>query len=99
MTPRFGRRMTLRQLLTISEKCSRDLIEELHNSLLPAIADFRDLSRPVRRHSHFPTLMAVHNSLEKLQQLNKESQALMDYLRERLQEIRNHAAQERVNRR
>ena len=45
------RRMTLRQQLTHSEKCCRNLIEHFQAVLLPRIADFRDLSRPVRRRS------------------------------------------------
>ena len=43
---RPARRMTLRQLLTHSEKCSRDLVEHFQTTLLPNISDFRDLSRP-----------------------------------------------------
>src|SRR5437763_899382 len=50
------RRMTLRQLLTASEKCARDLAEQLHTTLLSRAADCRDLSRPVRRRSHYPTV-------------------------------------------
>ena len=45
------RRMTLRQLMTHSEKCARDLIEHLSSTMLPHVNDFRDLNRPVRRRS------------------------------------------------
>src|SRR5262249_22679215 len=62
------RRMTLRQQLTHSEKCCRDLIEHFQAILLPRVADFRDLSRPVRRRSHYPTMVAVLNGLTHLQQ-------------------------------
>lgn len=92
------RRMTLRQLLTHSEKCSRDLIEHLTASLLPRITEFRDLSRPVRRRSHYPTLLAVQNSLKKLKNMSDEVQALAEYLHEHLQAVREHAGRERVNR-
>lgn len=92
------RRMTLRQLLTHSEKCSRDLIEHVTASLLPRVGEFRDLSRPVRRRSHYPTLLAVQNALKKFQQLAEEAQALAEYLHEHLQAIREHAGRERVNR-
>jgi hypothetical protein len=94
-----ARRMTLRQLLIHAEKCSRDLFEQLNATLVPRIADFRDLSRPVRRKSHFPTLMAVMNSLNKLEQGNTEIQNLVDYLGDQLEEIREHARRERINRR
>jgi hypothetical protein len=99
MIERPQRRMTLRQLLTHSEKCSRDLIEHLTTVLLPRQQDFRDLSRPVRRRSHYPTLLAMHNALQKLRESGAEAQELADYLLELLQEIREHAKRERINRR
>jgi hypothetical protein len=93
------RRMTLRQLLTHSEKCSRDLIEHLQSVLLPREIDFRDLSRPIRRRSHYPTLLALHNAMNKLQESGAEAQSMADYLLEQLSEIREHARRERINRR
>ncbi|MBM4068723.1 MAG: hypothetical protein FJ271_07235 [Planctomycetes bacterium] len=92
------RRMTLSQLLTHSEKCSRDLIEHLTASLLPRTSEFRDLTRPVRRRSHYPSLLAVQNALKRLRQMADEIQALSEYLDEHLQAIREHASRERVNR-
>ena len=93
------RRMTLRQLLIHAEKCSRDLFEQINATLLPRIADFRDLSRPVRRKSHYPTLIALMNSLSKLEQANIEIQNLVEYLGDQLEDIREHARRERTNRR
>jgi len=93
------RRMTLRQLLTHSEKCVRDLLEHLNTVLLPREQDFRDLSRPIRRRSHYPTLLALHNALEKLHEAGDETQQMADYLLELLEEIREHAKRERINRR
>jgi hypothetical protein len=90
--------MTLRQLLTHSEKCARDLIEHVHTTLLPRASDFRDLSRPVRRRSHYPTMVAVQNALKKLTEAGLEAQVLANYLLEQMQEIREHARRERVNR-
>ena len=60
------RRMTLRQQLTHAEKCSRDLIEHFHGTLLPLVSDLRELSRPVRRRSHYPTLVALLNAVRRL---------------------------------
>jgi hypothetical protein len=97
-TNRPGRRLTLRQLLTHVEKCSRDLIEHCQATLLTDISDLRDLSRPVRRRSHYPTMLAVQNSVKKLAEANEEAKVLVDYLQEQLQEIREHARRERVNR-
>jgi hypothetical protein len=90
--------MTLRQLMTHSEKCSRDLIEHFNATLLPRVSDFRDLSRPVRRKSNYPTMIAVLNALNKLQQASEEINTKTEYLHQQLQEIREHAERERTNR-
>ena len=98
MIERPQRRMTLRQLLTHAEKSVRDLIEYVHTEYLVKVADFRDLSRPVRRRSHYPTMLAVHNSLRKLLDTGKRSQDMTESLVEQFEAIRDHANRERVNR-
>lgn len=92
------RRMTLRQLLTSAEKCSRDLAEQLQSTLLPRATDCRDLSRPVRRRSHFPTVVAVANSLNKLDEAYSEMDSLIDFLMEQMEAIREAARKERFRR-
>jgi hypothetical protein len=92
------RRMTLRQLLTHSEKCARDLIELVHTGFLTRVVDFRDLSRPVRRRSHYPTMLAMQNSLRKLLETVQQTQELADFLNEHREAIREHADRERGNR-
>ncbi|HZT81905.1 MAG TPA: hypothetical protein VFA26_16890 [Gemmataceae bacterium] len=91
--------MTLRQLLIQSEKCARDLAEQLNAGLLPRVTDFRDLSRPVRRKSHYPTIIALMNALNKLEEAGAEIQTMADFLQEHLEEIREHARREQINRR
>jgi hypothetical protein len=98
LTERPPRRMTLRQLLTHSEKCSRDLIEQINGNFVPRVTDFRDLSRPVRRKSHYPTLVALINALHKLEQATGEIESKAEYLFEQMQAIREHAQREKVNR-
>ena len=98
MVERPARRMTLRQQLTHAEKCSRDIVEHVQGSLLPFISDIRDLSRPVRRRSHYPTLVSLCNSVNKLHQAGMEINQLIEYLQEQLQAIREHARRERVHR-
>jgi hypothetical protein len=93
------RRMTLRQLLTSAEKCSRDLVEQLHTSLLPRATDCRELSRPVRRRSHYPAVIAMVNAMTKLEQANGETEALVDFLLEQMESIRDQARRERQTRR
>jgi len=99
MTDRPQRRMTLRQLLTHSEKVVRGRIDHLNRVLLPREQEFRYRSRPIRRRSHYPTLLAMHNSLTKLHQAGEETQQMADYLLELLKEIREHAKRDRINRR
>jgi hypothetical protein len=94
-----ARRMTLRQQLTHVEKCSRDLIEYVQNTLIAYLTDVRDLSRPVRRRSHYPTLVAMLNALNKVQESGTQTVETLEYLQEQMQEIREHARRERVSRR
>jgi hypothetical protein len=92
------RRMTLRQQLSHAEKCSRDILEHINGTVLPDISDLRDLSRPVRRRSHYPTMVAFHNALTRLQMTGSDALKDLDYLQEQLEEIREHARRERNNR-
>ena len=95
---KLGRRMTLRQLLTHSEKCARDVIELVQISLLQQMSDFRDLSRPVRRKSNYPTMVAVQNALKKLIATAEETYTAGNSLLDQLEAIREHAKRERANR-
>lgn len=88
------KRMTLRELLTHSEKCTRDLIDHYHGNVLSYVADFRDLNRPVRRRSHYPTLIALDNSLKKLEESTAEALQLSEHLLEQLQQISESAHRE-----
>jgi hypothetical protein len=92
------RRMTLRQLLTHSEKCARDLAELAHTQFLTSVSDFRDLSRPVRRRSHYPKMVAMQNALRKLNEAAGKMNNMIDFLNEHLDAIRDHANREKVNR-
>src|SRR5947209_2389967 len=80
MTSPPARRMTLRQLLTHSEKSVRDLIEHTQSGVLATILDFRDLTRPVRRKSHYPTMLATMNALNRLLLVHRELQTKTDYI-------------------
>jgi hypothetical protein len=93
------RRLPLRDLLIDAEKRNRDLIEHLHNTWLARAADLRDLSRPVRRRSHYPTLVALQNAIHKLVELTEETDSLIANLGHRLAEIHEHCRRERLSRR
>ncbi|GBD36322.1 hypothetical protein HRbin36_01443 [bacterium HR36] len=87
-------RMTLQELLTQAQKCARDLSEHFHAGVFNALADFREVSRPVRKKSHFPTVQALKNSLDKLSEAAEETILLCDLLLELLTETLRRAKAE-----
>jgi hypothetical protein len=92
------RRLPLRDLMTDAEKRTRDLAEQLHVSWLGRVNELHDLSRPTRRRSHYPTLLALLNSCQKVEEVHQEVQRALDYLSQELEEIREHARRERFDR-
>ena len=90
-------RMTLRELMVHAEKSCRHLIEDLHAEMATQLADFRDLTRPTRRRSHYPTLLSLQNSLKSLMTANDEVQSLTNDLHHQLQIIHQRAQRESVN--
>jgi hypothetical protein len=91
-------RLPLRQLLASSDKTTREVAELVHTHLLPRVVDFRDLSRPVRRKSQYPTLLAFMNGLRRMTEANDQLQALIAVLQEHLDTIRDHAQREKLAR-
>jgi hypothetical protein len=98
ITDRSFRRLPLRDLLTDAEKRTRDLVEHMNITLLARFADLHDLSRPVRKRSHYPTLHALQNAVLKTVQTNEETRQLIDYLVQELNEILEHARREQLSR-
>jgi hypothetical protein len=98
LTGKPMRRLPLRDLLTDAEKRTRDLVDHLHVTWLARASDLRDLSRPLRRRSHYPTGLALLHAIEALVKMNVETDALVEYLTSELEEIREHARRERLNR-
>jgi hypothetical protein len=95
---RPGRKLPLRDLMTDAEKRARQLGEHLSRTWLLRAEDLQDLSRPVRRKSPFPTPQALLNSLQKLLDVSKETDQFLEALTQELEEIRDHARRERLNR-
>ena len=95
---RPGRRLTLRDIMIDAEKRTRDLTEKVGKRLLNLVSDLRELSRPMRKRSPYPSLVALHNSLAKALEGHAETSEMIDYLTHELDEIREHARRERVNR-
>ena len=98
MAEKSLRRLPLRQLLASSDKTTRELAELVHTHLLPRVIDFRDLTRPVRRKSQYPTMVAFNNGLRRMVEANDQLQALIVVLQEHLDAIRDHAQREKLNR-
>jgi hypothetical protein len=96
---RQQRRLTLRDLLIDGEKRTRDIIGIVGTTWLSRVTDLRDLSRTHRRRSPYPTLVALKNSVEKVMAMQNEMTELIEYLLHELDEIRDHARRERLNRR
>ena len=85
---RSTKRMTLREHLTHTEKCTRDLAEHFKESLVPATSEFRDLSRPVRKAAAAsPAEWPCRNMLAKLEQSGTEAMMLCGYVLEELKTI------------
>lgn len=98
MADKALRRLPLRKLLASSDKATREVAELVHTHLLPRVADFRDLSRPVRRKSHFPTVVAFHNGMRRMIEANAQLLTMLASLQEHLDAIRDHAQREKLNR-
>jgi hypothetical protein len=98
MADRSLRRLPLRQLLASSDKTTRELGELVHAELMPRLVDLRELTRPVRRKSHYPTLTAFQNGLRHVLEANDNLQAMVSTLQEHLEAIREHAQREKLNR-
>src|SRR4051794_12845325 len=95
---RAYRRLPLRDLMMEAEKRSRDVAEQISTNWVSRATDLRDLSRPIRRKSHYPALLAVQNSLQKLIQARGEMEEVIESLEKQLTDIRDHARRERLNR-
>lgn len=93
-----SRRLPLRDLLTDVEKRSRDLVEHMHSDWMGQAGELRDLSRPVRKRSHYPTLLSLLNCLNHLIETSEETEKIIARLTEQLEEIRVHTRRERFQR-
>jgi hypothetical protein len=93
------RRLPLRQLLASCDKVSRELGETVHTHFIQRITDCRDLSRPVRRRSHYPSMVALQNGLRRLHEAHEQIQVMISALGEHLDAIRDIAQREQLSRR
>jgi hypothetical protein len=87
--------MSLRQVLTHADTCLHDLLEQMRIALLPRLLELRQLSRPVRRHSAYPTPTMLLTTLSKLLEANREAVKLVDVLLQQMQAIRKYDREQR----
>ena len=73
-----------RSQLVAAERSTRELIEHFQHNVLGRAAELRELSRPVRRRSHYPTLARLVQSLRQMETTCEEALILGDFLEEDL---------------
>ena len=88
----------MREHIIHAEKCTRDLIDHTNGELMTATHEYRDLTRPVRRRSHYPTRLALQNALNKMREAGQDAMMLSDYLLDELKVIAQSARRELENR-
>lgn len=93
------RRLPLRDLITDAEKRTRDLMDRFNTTWLAQASELRELSRPLRKKSHYPTLQALKNALDRLVQIDQDTAVIIDHLNQELEEICESVRRERANRR
>jgi len=93
------RRLPLRQLLTSCDKCTRDMHEQVQTHFLVRLNECRELTRPVRRRTHYPTVNSVLNGLRHLKEAADQLNALTALLLDHLDAVREHGQREKLHRR
>jgi hypothetical protein len=92
------RRLPLRQLLTNCDKCTRDLLEQVQTHFLARLNDCRELTRPVRRRTHYPTVVSLQNGLRRLKEASDQMNNLATSLLDHLDAVREHGQKEKLQR-
>lgn len=77
-------RLPVRQVLNLTEREMRELTDLLRKNLADCLNDFLELSRPVRRRSQYPTLIALGNGLSRVEDhaelVLEKIDLILDYL-------------------
>lgn len=88
------RRMTLRELLLQAERTMKDLAEHLRGDFQLHVEDLRELSRPVRRRSQYPTMAAMKNATGRLEGACEEQAVRAQSLMQQVVVLRNRVRRE-----
>lgn len=98
MIEKTTRRLTLHELLNHTEKYTHALGKHVRSSMWRSLTSFRELSRPDRKQSSYPTLVAFRNGLDDLRARQAELDDLIAYVKQRFDEILEHANREQGRR-
>ena len=90
--------MTLRDLLTHTEKMTRDVIETVHGQYMPKVTEFRELSRPARKKSQYPTLLGLDHAAQRVEVAVTDLRGLMKSVEENVAAIAERIRKERLER-
>ena len=97
MLDRPKRRMTLQELLVHVEKYSHDFDEYMRMNVHPCLADLREVSRPKRKHSNYPTVVALQNSVDNLRTTSEEVRRMTEAMMEWFAQLDDHVQRARNN--
>lgn len=95
MLEKATRRLTLRELLVHCEKYAQGLSKHYQNAVWTSVSELRELSRPVRKNTSYPSLLAYRNALENVKKEAAEFADMQAYLEQKLEEVLEHAQRER----
>jgi hypothetical protein len=98
MVEKIPHRMTLRDLLTHTEKMTRDITETVHSQFTPKVTEFRDLARGSRKKSQFPSLHTIDNSMHRVEVTADELRVLMTAVAQNVTLIAERIRKERLDR-
>jgi hypothetical protein len=89
------RRMALQELLVHVEKYSHDFEEYMRVNVQPLLGDLREMSRPKRKQSNYPTVVAVQNLVDNLRATADEVRRMTEVMREWFAQLDEHVQRAR----
>ncbi len=73
--------------------------EEVSKDFLSRLTECRELTRPVRRRTHYSSMKHLQNGLRRLKEAADRLDAICNQLMDDLDAVREHAQRERLSRR
>lgn len=80
--------MSLEQVLSRASDCARALARHLQSTMVLRLADFHDLSRPIRQRSRYPTFIVMEHGLQRVEEAHTHVRALTQYLERQMTTIK-----------